>query len=1350
MFSTQAWYKTRREINLPYRCYPLILDIDRGDLSWDNSLASSSLSVRTIFKLFLFTYNMFARRGFSARIFLIQKTTFISADTADYGLGYYLLALYDEETFHKYFPLIGRAFIALNNEIMGAESLFGKDIEELSDTMAKFDAVKVGSRGTKRKKTTELVLLARNTSGLDHLIELYHLKRIFIGERWTQTMGVEEEDDDESWLTRASFLTPSYLFKYSQRMKMRYKTLLELGNCLVGGNTFTTRNTVTLNNLFFLEDNIDDSLAWSKFYKNSVRFYAWEDILKVRENETILDLSREIAWEVEIYHLTDEDHFFHHPLYQLPSGENVCRAIRNFATEFDDEGQVDSLSSDPLFVRMVEEGVERDYARSENQKKTALYPGLLLTTKIFKAMGKKSVSLSYQNKCVGRFMSTILTSTLRSIKDGSMARQLQYTSVERIQNDIFPMGYLLRVPETQEESHPFFFGRISSNVEPFHDILATYFVQMATLSGVKQMSVELVLLLLSNIVSFSPRDEKPLNVLNGPSGCGKSHVAKVAQEIARGHELYSNEYACRSEHYSTTRAHTAPTLMSHENVLGQKLVEEWQGGEVYMSDVSIESVSMKNLFDSGLFINKRCRPIKNQNGPQDLVSVTDVSLDDRSTTILANGFRACSSILNRCTFVNVPDLIVKVKMFDIDVLRKRLKMFYVSEIFSLIRYHISEYENREYSHLSLKAFDEDPCMSWREETLTFSRLEDVLEEMGFPKLTMRKKKQIQHFARTLSIMRAVFEVYASHKKCEGEGETIQLKTSQIKEEIKRLERMSDYERELAIAERVVLDPSDILTATTLVVQFSKNEEKILGSICSHFLDPFDRERNVDRHHFDEDYLVLANINMNMLSEELTRHKSRVLEETLHEVLMTLEERHLGSKRLPLLIKKMEPLNRMKEKKYQLFGLYINARQAAQVFFEENPSLMAELVDIVTNELIKRTRGSYHNNWDKVTHLGANSGFLCLEIPNSLRKSVGFLYHLDNKLVESLYFTDQKDHFSCFISPDFCFARERALQKILLEEISKNLGTFDEKGYFPLRLTRASIFQRQSQMVWERKEGPIISQDKSTILLDIFGYDGEPSLRLWRQLITDLFLNQKKLGQEGSFNLEKKDNLPDLPNSSVVSRETEVKPNLYYRSETEKNLVYVHYGLLNEIPLDINERKSVARQVIEKCLCRNMTEFKTVLFFDRETVYRTQNPLDCISFVDVKEVEKSYPDGQLPLFLTKDPFSTGYITKTAYSREIFNINRSHFGEGKISFARNHYRQKLKMNKLFSSGKISALLSDEEMSHPSFRQKLREMLRKEREEEYIFFHATEKLSEFPGSLVNYMNQRFDEEEKMDEGG
>ena len=41
---------------------------------------------------------------------------------------------------------------------------------------------------------------------------------------------------------------------------------------------------------------------------------------------------------------------------------------------------------------------------------------------------------------------------------------------------------------------------------------------------------------------------------------------------------------------------------------------------------------------------------------------------------------------------------------------------------------------------------------------------------------------------------------------------------------------------------------------------------------------------------------------------------------------------------------------------------------------------------------------------------------------------------------------------------------------------------------------------------------------------------------------------------------------------------------------------------------------MAKTMIGKSLCKNMTDFKTIMFFDRETVYKTQNPLDSISFV----------------------------------------------------------------------------------------------------------------------------------------
>lgn len=143
------------------------------------------------------------------------------------------------------------------------------------------------------------------------------------------------------------------------------------------------------------------------------------------------------------------------------------------------------------------------------------------------------------------------------------------------------------------------------------------------------------------------------------------------------------------------------------------------------------------------------------------------------------------------------------------------------------------------------------------------------------------------------------------------------------------------------------------------------------------------------------------------------------------------------------------------------------------------------------------------------------------------------------------------------------------------------------------------------------------------------------------------------------------------------------------------------SLLNEIAPFVKRKKSTTRVFVEKCLCENMTDFESVMFFDRELIYRTQEEEDAIGFVNVSEVAKSSPEGKLPQWEAsyashaKEPKN-----QDAYSEVLSTMTVNKTPNNKFTYKPSHRITNLTLKHLYGTGQMNQLIktTDEEASTP----------------------------------------------------
>ena len=310
-------------------------------------------------------------------------------------------------------------------------------------------------------------------------------------------------------------------------------------------------------------------------------------------------------------------------------------------------------------------------------------------------------------------------------------------------------------------------------------------------------------------------------MISGACATGKTQTANAAGLIATGTGVCVNRSAFEKEDYSFIRSITASRTNEYERVSGTSFIEQWRGGKKsrFTSSTSIQTATLKTIWEYGVVKRQRCV----KRATSKVESVTDVVLYDKAMIILADEFHACPTLKWRLLIYHIPDCRWQNEPLDDNKTRQLLDAKRLTHYFSLTRFHISEAINRKTIGLEIKENCMTEDMDIYEIELTFKRMDQVLREMGYERmLTMSVRRQITYFAEVLSHWRAVMEVHGfSHR----ETETSFLR--QLLKDKENLGRLSDEQRAKMVEKRSVLDPSDLLSAATMVLNFSDHSHEVL-------------------------------------------------------------------------------------------------------------------------------------------------------------------------------------------------------------------------------------------------------------------------------------------------------------------------------------------------------------------------------------------------------------------------------------------------------------------------------------------------------------------------------------------
>ena len=1280
-----------------------------------NVLTHAPQHLKNIFDIVAFTYKMFTCKGHLADAFLVRKGYLLPKEVEAEGLktGYMLVVLLQEDVFQEHFPTVVKTALALNHGYLYDEALWGMPFSEIEESLENFNATLGFGTGKKRKFKNETKIgNLKCLSDFDASIDEYHLYQHQNRNENIFAKDLIGKDMLDAWQERAKLLTPKFLYECSRRIVPQYKEVMRLA-CLISNNLVAEMlpdEKATFRKVINILNRLPPNDPMTEMYAQQVNQLTWDNIMARSEAGVSLDLRNTVSWKLRSTHLMEQTHFYQNQFYEL--------APTDINTSAYDMTQ-DERDRTEYYMFQVASG---RYKGPSNSDEPALYPTLDLLQTIFKALAKShtdgQVSRLYLDKKFGSFlMGTYNDLMYGDVTVMSEARRLQYSAIPEITDNIFPGGNLNASRDGIARKHQVLCGRMFHDVEPHQDAMASQLLEMAITTGVCHLSVELYTFLLANILGFTTKCEKPHIVLDGPTGAGKSFVAKVNQMIAQGSGTsFENKYACADEHYSTTRAFTVSAANPYQTVLGQRLVEEWRSGEgktnPFLSNTTLESVTLKNLYDHGKSVNQRCQIKKNRNGEEKITRGLDYALDDRSAIILANGFKVCSSVKNRFIIFHIPDLNVRVTVKDPKDLQSALSDKNIPQFFLLMRHLIADEINREHLNMSLKLYDSSEDMDCREIHLTMERLQDVLEDMGFNSrdiMTPRKRLQVVNFAKIIAHWRAVTEVYGGvHFDCKIEPRDPEESHEDYNNRVitkmtRHLASLTPLQKAKRQSARYVVDPVDILSAATLIVQLTEPDRQLMKVICSHLVNPSDCE---EIEPWKEQFLVIDNINISTICEELQRQKMKVLDESLGGLLAKLEDKYVKN-RVPCVVRKSDggAINRSKEKKYQLFSLYVNAEYAAKLYAQEQSDTMKECVKMFTDHMLQVTMGNVQCQWRSSTgQIVAHTGYIQLEIPKHLKKAFDFIYHLPGKkrLVDSCNASESSGGYTVAVHPDYGQARLRTLQTLLVQKL-KSEGGVDicQNGYIELSVENTGIFGEScKQMVRDVCEGwdmnpMLVSQihGKWHVHVNIFDrkYDNQQDVKEWRKVILSGHLEKGIFARKGYFivSAHKIGHMKEIEKKTSI--DTSRNMPIFGRDRAKKTL-FVHISVLGDMsPLQgiVEDKSNLGKTWVEKCLCKNMTNFSTVMVFDREKVYETQDVLDSISFVNVQDVAFRRYDGHLPDFKTTESADMRRADD-GFKSTIENLTRYRVGDGFESFHPRHRERKLAFKNLLATGKVADLL------------------------------------------------------------
>ena len=1022
--------------------------------------------------------------------------------------------------------------------------------------------------------------------------------------------------------------------------------------------------------------------ALVEVFLRHVRWLEWESIMCRRPTPSVhpsycLNLTDRIAWDIS----ESKDDFTCNAFYLLHADKLLLGKVfkENGLDGYDTvKGQ---LLAQQLVTRLTRDSMKQ-FLEYRDKNRDELYPVInVLKNDLFNNFAQSldqegHVCRLYQDPAFASFFLEKYTTEMEETKEQSETRKLQNMSMDHL-FQMFNQGYINSTVNKQGHKRLLMSASNENrNIDPIQDLMANTLKDIIAVSGVRQMSVEMIMVLFGNILSFTTKANKSISVITGSSGIGKSYMV----EQARATMTYGNHLACQKEDYSTFRSHTVPcSEKRYENVLGTKFINEWAADKSMMDNTSVEATIMKNIFDEGKCKSERATKSKDRFGRETFVKQVDVALDDRSQVILANGFNACSSFLDRCIVFHVPASKKGTINTTMEEQREHLLEAYIPQMFALVRYLISERTNKEATGLSLSSNDIKIGVT-KEIELTLERISHVLEKMGFNSnivMTQRKKRQIIDFANAFALFRAVCEVYgcihkSAHPEKPNEDECVDDYNDKLVILMeKHLEKKSAHEKDLLLAQRVLVDPVDVLASATLLLQLSQPETDIFDTICMQLAVPNIYNTEVVD---GNTYIRIDNMTVRILAEIMKASGHGVLQEVLESQLVLIEDK-CALQTTPHFIRKYDTssngINKNRNKQDQHFSMYILPSSAAFVYVRKQPDKIKECEEAFCKEVLKSQEDKMKNTMmiqrgdDDLSCRGEDECCPCIpsrnrqtfflnidanirfSVPSNLHTPFYFLQFipLDSSTQKEVTVVSKMKDGTAEVHQDFGHAGTKAVQLHLTNifvaavKEERKIPSF-VNDYMRIHMkdhclklvngsaleTKSYFFQREQLLDGERK-----------LHVGIFNntFEAEiPEINEIRKCIVKRYLMNGKYAKDNYFEIEEDDKelikltteAKTILNEVFVEHEvdcariTDVKPQL--------DVTCLFLNRVGETSCT-GEKKSKSRELVERCLCENMTDFKSVMYFDREKLYETQIEEDAVSFVEVDKVAKEIHNGKLP-------------------------------------------------------------------------------------------------------------------------
>jgi hypothetical protein len=1317
----------------------------------DSSLVGANQYIQDLFAFFEFVHKMFLSNKIPSHLYTMQKEQpHPGGESVKYRNthGYMLMGAFAEDEFMKHFRTLCRAAIAINCGYVGMNVVMNTEIklDHVAGLILSLDA-KEGTYGLLKggqKKATQKVGSFTSLAELDWCIENYH--NFFIlnsdgSRRSCVTENASETDTEEMAMERARLLSFEYLLKNSRRMDETKKLLLSLGQIVIRNESSdnisfaTDLETVAhyLNEM--TEDNVIKDVFlqhynWLQYESNVTTMRNEEDDREWME----FDSTNRIMWDMT--HHTKIYDFHMYKFFVIHTSKKILNRVSHGKDNVD-VSNMDFTDEESL---ILQQDATRDILAKEcNGSEEALYEAAGTLFPALYHLGNddvgvfaclaESVGMSkhicgmYQDPVYRTFMTDKYNTAMEpySTMEMSAPRQFQNMTIHTLMKDTFPSGCMNSLLDVEGNRMLLVCCKDDEKeVDPLQGALANHFLRSAKVAGVKQVSVEFMLMLMANVLSFCPIDHKPIIVLDGPPACGKSNATNMVKIVLTS----DNKLACISEDYITSRSRTVPDPdRKYQAVLGSKIINEWicDSSANYKDDTSLESTILKNTYDFGKCTSQRAAKKTSKTGVERFVQVHDVCFDNQVPYICANGFHTCWSIADRCVISSIPALRAKVVIAPLEVFKRKLDNAAIPKHHTLIRYLVSEQMNRDYVNMALKSWDGEDMINSSESKLTIERINDVLCDLGFHKdvMSVRKKEQINYFALVLAGYRAAFEVYGcmwntSEPEQPEVGQSVtDYNNDMVEKMIQHLANKSKDEKDMMMAERMVVDPVDIIAAATLILPFTKSEESLQKVLAIHMASPDQTEERDNK-----TYLVVDNLTLVRIAQEMDSQGHAILENTLTLRLMKIEDQS-SMKNVRTFIRDAtadKGINSNREKKFHHFKLCILASFAAELFLTEEKKLVEDCIECIANHFVKVMTGQEPWKVYPFTDRSQSSRMchdtISVPIPQRLRHAFTFLAHLPGKLVwrpAMVGFmtspTTEKEVLCVGIHPSFANCTTRALQKIVVGKFTDAwsgvnqlpLPSFSYKerflavditgrNYFCQKVTGLPQCEDMDKMLVTKSNGHDENSHLLRVHVDVFAgkFDDLDGIDILRNMIVERYLATGQLAEENYFQLEDTKQTISL-NKSIMQAKVMGNREICFTDDS----LYVSPSILSKVTSTSCERKSLTRAFVEKCLCKDMTMFKSVMFFNKEKVYETQKEMDAIGFVSVKDVATRLYGGNLPVFKTNLPNNTDENIEL-YTQVLSDITTNQDENGKDTYRHDHHNTRLALKHLYATNSINLLI------------------------------------------------------------